>query len=128
MIRFNPTMPIRFFAKISAYVPGEGQTTAWTEIEGLYCEWRNSYGDRTTAAQALGVNESATIRTFYHPNIYEKLRSVEVVIAKNGDSTVIKNGAPDKSNPNAYELWGGVDNVGEANQYMEFMVRRYEGK
>jgi len=43
------------------------------------------------------------------------------------DDEPSKSGEPDKLNPNCYEVWGGVDNVLEANQYMEFSVRRYEG-
>jgi len=55
------------------------------------------------------------------------MKTSRTVAVKNGDTTAIKNGEPDKLNPNCYEVWGGVDNVLEANQYMEFSVRRYEG-
>lgn len=128
MIRFNPTTSLRYYAKNSSYVAGQGQESAWEDIGLLYAEWRGAFGDRTTAAQALGVNDLATVRTFYHPDIYAKLRSIQVVIVKNNDPAALKNGVPDKNNPNVYELWGGVDNVAEENQYMEFTVRRYEGK
>lgn len=131
-MRFNPTTPIKFYAKDSVYVPGEGATTGWIPIETttdtFYCEWRGTFGDRAMTASSLGVNDSATVRTFYNPVIYEKLKSVQVVIIKNADPTAIKNGVPDKGNVNTYELWGGVDNVMEGNQFMEFRVRRYEGK
>jgi hypothetical protein len=63
----------------------------------------------------------------YTPNLYGKLRTEQVVVIKNADSTAIKDGVPDKNNANVYELWGGVDNVLEKNQFMEFRVRRYEG-
>jgi len=128
MLKFNPTTPVRFFAKKADYVPGVGHDAEWNDAGLLYCEWRGTYGGRATAAQALGVNDAATIRTFYHPDICEKLRSVQVVAIRNDDRLGIKNGIPDKSNPNVYELWGGVDNMLEANQFMEFRVRRYEGK
>ena len=128
VIKFNPTVPVEFYQKKSTYVPGDGHTSTWESVGRLYCEWRGAYGDRVTAAQALGVSDSATIRTFYHPAIYSALRGSEVVAIKNADATGIKNGAPDKSNSNVYELWGGVDNVGEENQFMELRVRRYEGK
>jgi len=127
-VKFNPTVKISFWAKEGTYVPGQGQTSEWKDAGSLYCEWRGAYGDKASAAQALGVNESATIRTFYHPDIYDKLSTVQVIIAKHGDANVIKNGIPDKNNPNCYGLWGGVDNAKEANLYMEFRVRRYEGK
>ena len=34
------------------------------------------------------------------------------------DGEPSKSGEPDKLNPNCYEVWGGVDNVLEANQYL----------
>jgi hypothetical protein len=127
MLRFNPTTPVRFYAAVSEYVKGVGQTETWQEIGTLYGEWRGSFGDRRLNAQALGVSDSATVRTFYHPEIYQKLKTCRTVVVKNADPTAIENGEPDKLNPNCYEVWGGVDNVLEANQYMEFSVRRYEG-
>lgn len=128
MLKFNTTTPVKFYAQESTYIPGEGQTTVWADAGLLYCEWHGAYGDRVTAAQALGVNDSATVRTHYHPGIYSKLRTLRVAIIKNADSTAIKNGVPDPNNPNVYELWGGVDNVAEENQYIEFRVRRYQDK
>ena len=127
MLKFNPTTPIVFYASVSEYVPGVGQTETWKKIGTLYGEWRGSFGDRKLSAQALGVSDSATVRTFYHPDIYSKMKTNRTVAIKNADATAIKDGEPDKLNPNCYEVWGGVDNVLEANQYMEFSVRRYEG-
>ena len=128
MLKFSPTTIVRFFAKTTAYVKGEGQAVSWEDLGVLYGEWRGTYGDRVTAAQALGVNDSATFRTFYHPAIYAKLRTVQVVAIKNDDPAAIQNGAPVINHPSAYELWAGVDNVGEANRHMEMRLRRYEGK
>ena len=156
MLKFNPTTPIVFYVSVSEYVSGVGQTETWQEIGTLYGEWRGSFGDRRLNAQALGVSDSATVRTFYHPDIYSKMKTNRMVVIKNADTTAIKyeesidgepidddepidngepieddepskSGEPDKLNPNCYEVWGGVDNVLEANQYMEFSVRRYEG-
>lgn len=118
---------IKFYVKKSAYTPGQGQTATWEQTEVNYCKWTGSYGDRAIAAQALGVNDSATVMMRYAPGLYESLRTEQVVVIKNADATAIKSGVPDKNNPNVYELWGGVDNVKEENQYMEFRVRRYEG-
>ena len=131
-LRFNPTTPIQFYAKESKYEPGQGMIETWNLIKSgeyntFYCDWQGTYGDRAISAEALGVRDSATIRIFYNPIIYEKLRTVRVVVIKNADSTAIVDGEPDKNNPNVYELWGGVDNVREENQFMEFRVRRYEG-
>ncbi len=146
MMRFNPTTPVQFYAKESEYVSGQGMIESWKLVKSgdyytFYCDWQGTYGDRAISAEALGVRDSATIRTFYNPTIYEKLRRVQVLVIKNADSTAmtcekaeegeepIENPKcePDKNNPNLYELWGGVDNVREENQFMEFRVRRYEG-
>lgn len=129
MLKFNPNTPIKFYAKETSYVQGQGNTTTWQLIlvDNLYCEWRGSFGDRALSAEALGVKDSATIRTFYHPGIHAKLKSVQVIVVKNADTTAFIDGVPNMNNPNVYELWGGVDNVLEQNQYMEFRVRRYEG-
>ncbi len=144
MLKFNPTTPVKFYARDDDYVPGKGSSSTWIMIESIikpatemepeentsvfYCEWKGSFGDRATAAQAIGVNDSATIRTFFNPNIYEKLQTVQVLVVKNADDTAVIDGIPNKDNPNCYELWGGVDNVAQENQFIEFRVRRYEGK
>jgi hypothetical protein len=130
VIKFSPTVPLLFYKESNTYVPGQGSKTTWDIVtsDALYAEWKGGHGDRAIAAQAVGVNEMATVRTFYHPDIVTALRSSRVIIAKNADTSVVKNNVPDKSNPNCFELWGGVDNVNEANQFMEFRVRRYEGK
>lgn len=138
MIKINPTTPVNFYAKNSVYVNGQGHTSAWEKIEieisetqaisTFYGEWRGSYGDRVTSAQALGVNDSATFRMFYNPEIYNKLRTTQVLIVKNADQTAFENNEIDSNNPNVYELWSGVDNIQEENKYMEFRIKRYEGK
>lgn len=129
-MKLNPTTPLLFYAKSGAYVPGEGQTSAWVKIvpDVLYAEWKGGFGDRALSAQAMGVSDMATVRTFYHPTIYAAMKAKQVVVLKNADLTAIVGGVPDKDNPNCYELWGGVDNVEESNQFMEFKVRRYEPK
>lgn len=131
MLKFNPTTPLKFYAMTTTYIPGQGNTTAWSLVQSgysvFYSEWTGTFGDRAMSAQALGVNDSASIRMTYNPEVYNKLRTTRVVVIKNADATAIVAGVPDKNNPNVYELWGGVDNVKEANQFLEFKVRRYEG-
>jgi hypothetical protein len=133
MLKFNPTTPMQlYYAKDGTYTAGSGATRSWELIESgdydtFYGEWKGTYGDRALAAESLGVKDSATVRTFYNPDIYEKLRSCRVIVVKNADSDAVSAGVPDRTNPNVYELWGGVDNVMEENQFMEFRVRRYEG-
>lgn len=131
-MKFNATTPIQLYAKESSYVEGKGVTVGWQKIQTgadtFYCEWKGTFGDRVLTMTSLGVNDSATVRMFYNPVIYNKLKTVQVVIVKNADSQAVTNGVPNKANINTYELFGGVDNVQEENQFMEFKVRRYEGK
>lgn len=132
MLKFIPNTPINFYTKETTYIPGQGNTSSWVQVtsdfyDTFYCEWRGSFGDRALSAAALGIKDSATIRTFYNPVIYEKIRREQTIVVKNADDTAFIEGEPDKNNPNLYELWGGVDNVKEENQYMEFRARRYEG-
>lgn len=131
-MRFNANTPLKFYGQIITYVPGQGNTSIWVVIksgsfETFWAEWTGSFGDRAMSAQALGVKDSATIRMTFNPAIYDKLRTEKVVIIKNADASAIVGGVPNKNNPNVYELWGGVDNVKEERQFMEFKVRRYEG-
>ncbi len=131
-LKFNPNTPIKYYYKKTEYVPGKGNITVWKEIKSddytvFYCEFKTMYGDRALSAEALGVKHSATIRTFYNPIIKEKLERVQTLIVKNLDDTAFVDGKPDKNCPNLFEVWGGVDNVLEENQFMEFRVRRYEG-
>jgi hypothetical protein len=133
VIRFNTNTPIELYVESQTYVEGEGHEAAWTKMGNearsvFFCEWRGSFGDRALSAEALGVKDSATLRMFYNPTIYAQLRTARVVIVKGMDASAIIDGVPDRNNPNVYELWGGVDNVKEENQVMEFRVRRYEGK
>lgn len=144
MFKMNPNTPVKFYAKKDGYVSGQGASNSWELVESIikqatettlaekvsvfYCEWKGTYGDRAISAEALGVKDSATVRIFYNPFLYAKLKSVQVIVVKNADATAFVNDVPDMKNPNVYELWGGVDNVLEENQFMEFRVRRYEGK
>lgn len=131
MIKLNATTPLMFYVFDSVYVPGEGYTTAWQKFvsdghETFWADWKGGFGDRAIAAQAQGIGDMATVRTFYNPTLCEKLRTKRTIVIKNADETAIKDNVPDKNNPNCYELWGGVDNIGEANQLMEFRVKRVE--
>ena len=116
MLKFNPTTPVKFYAKTTEYIPGQGQTSTWALVKSgtydtFYCEWTGTFGERALRAQALGVSDSATVRTFYAPALCEKLRTEQVVVIKTPMLRPSKSGVPDKNNPNVYELWGGVDNV-----------------
>ena len=101
MIKFNPTTPIKFYVKESAYTKGEGASAEWhpitTNTDTFYSEWRGTFGDRLTVAQAIGVSDSATIRTFYNPAIYDALQTKQVLIIKKCRLDSYKNGTLDKT-------------------------------
>jgi len=128
-IQFNPTTPIWFYQLTSTYTPGEGQTETWSLVTSspLYCEWKGGFGDRAVQAATAGVNDMATIRTFYHPTVYAAMQTQRTAVVRNSITGALSSGLPDVSNPNVYELWGGVDNKNMVNQMLEFRVRRFEG-
>ena len=128
-MKFNPTTMLRFYTHTTTYTPGSGSSTIWGVVgDALFGEWRGGFGERAIAAEAQGVSDMATIRTFYHPDIYSALKTKRVLIVKNADATAVIAGVPNANNVNLYELWGGVDNVENRDQFMEFKVRRYEPK
>lgn len=129
MIKFNPTTHFAFYQKIVTYTAGVGTSAVWTLVGTLYGEWRGAYGTRLTEAQALGVSDSATVRTYFHPDIYDALLTKDCLIVRNGNQNAFNaNGIPQADCADLYELWAGVDNVSMENQFMEFSVRRYEAK
>lgn len=142
--------PIKFYAEQSSYVVGEGFVTSWEpiktgmklddpptdpllpdtgliQVSAFWCNWQNAFGKHVLDAQAVGVGEMATVRMAYNPTLYNALRTGKVVVAKNGTDVLI-DGLPNKDNVDAYSVFGGVDNVKEENQSMEFKVRRYESQ
>lgn len=130
------TTAVSFWSKVSTYVSGQGNTTSWTlYTEGAMsvfpCEWRGKFGygrrgNETYDADAEGVIDRAIVRMPFVPGLYEKLRTGGVIVIKGSDSSAIVDGEPDPGSPDVYEAYGGIDNIYEENQYMEFLVHRYE--
>ena len=130
------TTAVSFWSKVSTYTAGQGNTTSWElYTEGAMsvfpCEWRGKFGygkrgNETYEAEAEGVVDRAIIRMPFIPGLYNKLRTMSVVVLKGDDQSGLVTGVPDPGNPNVYEAYGGIDNVLEENQYMEFHVHRYE--
>lgn len=135
-IKARFTTAVSFWEKVTTYSPGEGNSTEWRlYTEGLMsvfpCEWRGKFGygrrgNETYEADAEGVIDRAVIRMPYIPRLYNKLRTVSMVIIKGADDCGLIDGEPDPGNPNVYEAYGGIDNILEENQYMEFHAHRYE--
>lgn len=135
-LRAKFTTAISFYIQTTAYDSGQGVTKTWTlykselsdgsKMSVFFCEWTGSYGEIKFAAQAQGVSDSARVRMPFIPELYAELKSQKVLIAKNADTNVIDDNAPDAANANAYRVWGSVDNIREENILMEFNVMRYE--
>ena len=135
-IKARFTTAVSFWSKVSTYEAGKGNSTTWVlYTEGTMsvfpCEWRGKFGygkmgNATYEADAEGVLDRATIRMPFIPGLYEKLRTSAVVIVKGADGDAVKDGEPNPEDPNVYEAYGGIDNIYEENQYMEFHVHRYE--
>ena len=130
------TTAVSFWEKVSTYVPGQGNTTSWTlYTEGAMsvfpCEWRGKFGygrrrNETFEADADGVIDRAVIRMPYIPGLYNKLRTGAMVVIKGTESSSLIDGEPNPADPNVYETYGGVDNIYDENQYIEFLAHRYE--
>ena len=135
-IRARFTTAVSFWEKVSTYDPGKGPTTTWRlyaegEMSVFPCEWRGKFGygkrgNETYDGDAEGVVDCATIRMPYIPGLYDKLRTCTVIVIKGADAGALNDGVPDPTNPNVYEAYGGIDNIYEENQYMEFHAHRYE--
>lgn len=128
-VQFNPTTPLWFYQLTSTYTPGEGQTEAWALVlaDPLYCEWTGGYGAVAIEAATRGINDFATVKTFYHPTIYTAAQTQRIVVVRNSITNALADGIPNASNPNVYELWGAIDNIKMENQKMEFKAKRFEG-
>lgn len=129
------TTAVSFWEKVSTYTDGEGYSTNWKLFsEGFLsvfpCEWRMNFRtryDQNFDGDAEGSIDFVRVRMPYIPSLYDKLRTASMVIIKGTeDHETLINGEPNPGNPNVYMLWGGVDNMQESNQYMEFACRRYE--
>ncbi len=128
------TTAVSFWEKVSTYTDGDGYSTKWKlyseDLMSVFpCEWRMNLRtryDENFDGEAEGNVDFARIRMPYIPSLYNKLRTNAMVIIKGDDCDALKDGEPNPGSPNVYALWGGVDNMQESNQYMEFAVRRYE--
>lgn len=135
-IKAKFTTAVSFWEKITTYVPGEGPTVTWQlYTEGAMsvfpCEWRGNFmsgfnRNETYLGDAEGVRERASVRMPYVPGLYMKLRTGSVVVVKGADESAIVDGEPNPANINTYQIFAGVDNIYEENQYMHFYVQRYE--
>lgn len=116
------------------------------------CEWRNKWmagknRNETFSGDSDGFLERISVRMPYIPGLYDKLHSESIVVIKGGlsdtktvDVSTYNQGrfnlspmnrqegrkTPDLTGLNAYQVFGGVDNIYDEGHYMEFFLKRYE--
>nr|DAU60693.1 MAG TPA: hypothetical protein [Caudoviricetes sp.] len=124
--------PLEFYiVDQDEYVAGDYNQTRWKKVAEdngattYYASWSGTYGAVQAAAMTAGITESVNVRMPFAPNLYEALAHRRVIVAKNG-ADILKEGQPDRLNPNCYELYSGVNE--KQNRMMNFMLKRYEGK
>lgn len=135
-IRAKFNTGISFWEKVTTYTVGKGVKTTWQlYTEGTMsvfpCEWRSKFmsgknRNETYSADAEGVLERISVRMPYIPVLYEKLRSGSVIVVKGADESAIVDNEPNPNCLNVYEVFSGVDNMMDENQYMQFYLQRYE--
>lgn len=124
--------PLEFYiVDQDEYVAGDFNRTSWKKIAEdngattYYANWSSTYGTVQAAAMTAGITESVNVRMPFAPNLYDALARKRVIVTKNG-ADILKDGQPDRLNPNCYELYSGVSET--QNRMMNFMLKRYEGK
>lgn len=124
----RPTIPLWFYKPVIAYSAGAGKSATWEIIlsSPLYCEWTGGYGDRAIMAASIGVSDFATVRMYYHPDIYKAMSADRIFLARDTTIGAIIDGIPQLDCINLYEVWGQPDNYKNENRYMEFRVKRIE--
>ena len=97
-------------------------------IDTFWADWRGSFGNQGLQAMSIGVTDLCTLRMNWHPEIYELLRTLDVIIIKNANANAIKDGVPIRNHPDVYSVYGGIDDIRGFHSIMEFKVRRFEAK
>ena len=104
-IPFNVPLTLQKSTTITA----KGSTKkTYTDAETIYCSFRTFGGTERTSNDALIVENTAIIETWYNPNITSDSR------VKTVDGGV-------------YEILGTPENIGMRNQYMRFKIREVRG-
>ena len=137
-IVIRPNTAVRFYHQVTSYKPGQvGASKQWVKftaevgentLDVFWTDWRGSFGDQALRAMSMGVSDFCTIRMDYQPELYELLRTKEMLVVKDANDDAIIDGAPVRNHPDVYTVWGAVDDVRSMHRIMEFKVRRFEAK
>ena len=124
IINFKPNTQIRICEPVTEYVKGKNPIKTVVPItytlgddtnELFYCEWRGSFGADLLTADSMNIKDLATVRMPYNPDVFEALRSKQVIIYQAGID-------------DPYEVVGSPDNYLMQNRMIEFKVKQTEGK
>lgn len=110
----RPTNPGELRTPITLQTPtvvrgtGGAQRAGYTTLATVLAKWTNAFGNEVWVSQAGGRTVSpATVRIRYRSDV-------------DGTCQVLKGSQ-------VYEIVGGVDNIQERGEYLEFKVRLLEG-
>lgn len=82
------------------------------------CEWTNAYGKDVFIAESENINELATIRMGFNPDVLAALLNTQVRLYRNNET----------KEDEAFTIYGSADNIKLQNQMIEFKVRRLKVK
>lgn len=134
----RPTTAACFYYQVSSYQPGQvGSSKSWIKftsavgentLDVFWTDWQGSFGTQQLQAMSMGVYDSGTVRMDYHPELYQLLRTKEMLIIKDAAMDAVADGVPVRNHPDVYIVWGAVNDIRSMHRIMEFKVRRWEGK
>ena len=106
-IVIRPNTAVRFYHQVTNYNPGQvGASKQWVKftaevgenmLDVFWADWRGSFGDQALRAMSMGVSDFCTIRMDYQPELYELLRTKEMLVVKDANDDAIIDGAPVQS-------------------------------
>ena len=128
---------VRFYIKTADYVFGIGSVEKYELFEfpvnsagkmcsNVWVNWQSLFGTQLQEAEIKGIKQPARIQCPFIPQLYNALRTKEVLVYKWVDAPVLIDGVPDPSQPDWYKVSSGVEDIHEEQRRMEFSVQRYE--
>ena len=112
MANYKPSgpfvVPLYVFIPEYVTVKGSKKKTYPDEGELIYCTFRTFGGTETVKNDALVVEDTAVVETWYRPDIKSDCQIVD-------------------TDGNKYEILGTPENIDRRNQYLKFKIRSVRG-
>jgi hypothetical protein len=125
--------PIKIAVQETTYAAGQGATVSFVNLQAkigettegapvytevFYAEWTNAFGQQAIQAASDNVLMPARVNMVFVQSVYDAMISKEVRIYRYGRTDAA----------NTFVLAAAADNVRERGKWLEFNVKRYEGK